>query len=238
MAGQEAKAPPMQLPGGHRATGHLPMAALVAANAVPLLGVLFLGWDAVFLITLYWLENVIVGVHNIARMWANAILDEEEGTGSRFAALPMSIFFAIHYGIFCAVHGAFVIIAIPGLISSMTNTHLPRPSLTGLAFPAAALFVSHSISFAVNFIGRKEYLRKKTAELMVAPYPRVVVLHLVILFGAFGVVALGSGMVPVTLLVVLKTGVDVAAHRREHRHTRDSLLGSGDRSRENQFGRG
>ena len=50
------------------------------------------------------------------------------------------------------------------------------------------------------------------------PYGRVVVLHLTILFGGFGVQALGSPLWALLLLVVLKTGIDLAAHVREHRN--------------------
>jgi len=37
------------------------LAALVIANAIPLVGVLFLGWTVFPLVFLYWLENVVVG---------------------------------------------------------------------------------------------------------------------------------------------------------------------------------
>ena len=36
--------------------------ALVVANAMPLLGVLFLGWSVWTILIVYWLENGIVGV--------------------------------------------------------------------------------------------------------------------------------------------------------------------------------
>src|SRR6266545_3594202 len=44
------------------------LAALVLANAVPLLGVLFLGWTVFPLVLLYWLENVVVGGFNVAKL--------------------------------------------------------------------------------------------------------------------------------------------------------------------------
>jgi hypothetical protein len=40
----------------------------VLANSVPLVGVLFLGWDAFFIVLLYWAENLVIGSYNILKM--------------------------------------------------------------------------------------------------------------------------------------------------------------------------
>jgi hypothetical protein len=52
--------------------------------------------------------------------------------------------------------------------------------------------------------------------LMFRPYGRVMVLHVVILVGGFLVAQLGSPLIPLALLVVLKTGLDLSGHMREH----------------------
>jgi hypothetical protein len=52
---------------------------------------------------------------------------------------------------------------------------------------------------------------------MAAPYSRVVVLHLAILFGGWGVMALGSPMPLLLLLIAGKIALDVSAHIKEHR---------------------
>jgi hypothetical protein len=41
--------------------------ALIAANLVPLGGVLFAGWSAFEVVFLYWLENLIIGFSTSAR---------------------------------------------------------------------------------------------------------------------------------------------------------------------------
>jgi hypothetical protein len=46
----------------------LAIALLVAANLVPLLGVLFLGWDLATLVAVYWAENGVVGIFAIGRI--------------------------------------------------------------------------------------------------------------------------------------------------------------------------
>ncbi|MEM9315282.1 MAG: DUF6498-containing protein, partial [Pseudomonadota bacterium] len=35
--------------------------ALIVSNALPMLGVLFLGWDVGAIVVLYWSENLILG---------------------------------------------------------------------------------------------------------------------------------------------------------------------------------
>jgi len=47
---------------------NLPLVALVAANMVPLWGVLFLNWDAFYIVLLYWSENLVIGSYNIVKM--------------------------------------------------------------------------------------------------------------------------------------------------------------------------
>ena len=42
--------------------------ALIVANAIPLFGVLFLGWNVWNILIMYWLENGIVGVFNVLKM--------------------------------------------------------------------------------------------------------------------------------------------------------------------------
>ena len=42
--------------------------ALVIANAIPLVGVLFFGWSLITILVLYWVENGIVGFWNIPKI--------------------------------------------------------------------------------------------------------------------------------------------------------------------------
>jgi hypothetical protein len=84
-----------------------------------------------------------------------------------------------------------------------------------LAF--AALVVSHGISLVLNYFRGGEYRDQELKALMVAPYKRIVILHVAIIGGGFGVMALGSPLPLLVVLVALKLGLDVWLHRREHR---------------------
>jgi hypothetical protein len=258
---------------------------LVAANAIPLVGVLFFGWSLLTILVLFWIENGIVGLWNIPRILlargsiipslpdipADAAMDAT-GDAQAAAALRqrwyqaqarrslqaggmrgmtpvgtmplnlgaatsvgMAVFFAIHYGIFWAVHGIFVF-ALPSFLAGAGGTcfeeglpaGLPLDSAffcaspfgqvvwSNVALAAVALFLSHGASFFLNYIGKREYLTTSPARQMFAPYGRVVVLHVTIIFGAFLIAFLGAPIGALLVLVIAKTAFDLGLHLREH----------------------
>jgi hypothetical protein len=184
--------------------------ALVAANLLPLAGVLWFGWSMWTILAIYWAENGIVGFYNVLKMAALP------GIG-KLGTIP---FFVIHYGMFWLVHGIFVL-SLPTFVAFEPTVDRPvvGVEIGNVAFAALALFVSHGLSYGFNFIRGGEYRRTTAAELMFAPYRRVVILHLTILFGAFAVIMFGAQVLPLVILVGLKTAMDLGFHLREHRPT-------------------
>ena len=201
----------------------LPIAALllVVVNLIPLFGVLFFGWSLFSIMLLYWLENGIIGFFNIFKI-ALARAPSSRGSGFTINRRPVSpsnkelriIFFIFHYGLFWTVHGIFVLVFF-GLSSS--SGLFSGIGLRGVAIAAAALFLSHGVSFFVNFLGKQEYLTVSPDQQMTEPYSRVVVLHVTILVGGFFADSLGAPLAALILLVLLKTVIDLLAHLKEHR---------------------
>jgi len=190
----------------------LSLIALIAANLVPVFGVLFLGWSVAAILVLYWTENVIIGILNIPKMWAC-----EGGTGNKIFITP---FFAFHYGMFCFGHGAF--------ISEIFDARPMFDSLLSggpLLWTSASFLFSHLVSMLINFYGKREYEGRQVGTQMAIPYGRIVVLHIVILIGGFLVQLVGAPIIALLLLVVLKTGIDLAAHRLEHAKALESAKG-------------
>jgi hypothetical protein len=191
---------------------------LILANLGPVYGVLVLGWKVFPIIFLFWLENLIVGGLNVFRM----LLADPRNTTFWFVKIFLIPFFCVHFGLFTFVHGVFVI----GLFGGMFRTGAPFPDsdiVIGfirqyqLGWAIIGLASSHIISFVVNYVGEGEYLKANPMNLMQQPYGRVVVLHITILVGGFLVMILQSPIVGLLLLVVLKTGLDLRSHLREHR---------------------
>ena len=80
----------------------------------------------------------------------------------------------------------------------------------------AALFISHGVSFLTNFIGQREYEGASVRALMTAPYSRITVMHLTLIFGGWTILLIGMPAGALVVLVLLKTAVDLQAHRKEH----------------------
>jgi len=196
------------------------IAGAVAINLVPIAGVVFWGWSAFALIFLYWLENIVIGVRTVASMVATALLGG--GTNWR-TALFFAAFFTVHYGIFCFVHGSFVVLlfgnpAVGGadmeLVGATRALFAQQPSLfAGLA----SIGLWQVIQF-ILFLVRGEAGRSSPAALMAAPYPRIIILHLAIIFGGFLLMLLNQPLAGLIVLALIKTAFDVAeANRQETR---------------------
>jgi len=86
----------------------------------------------------------------------------------------------------------------------------------GLWLPLAVLVASHLFSFAWNYLYRGELRRAQLSSLMAKPYGRVVVLHIAIILGGIGAMALGSPVWALLVLLAMKIGLDWKAHVKEH----------------------
>jgi hypothetical protein len=210
--------------------------ALLVANAVPLIGVLFLGWNVWTILTIYWLENGVVGVFNVLKMArAEGALPAGTGVVATVNSRPvvgtgkriLIPFFVVHYGLFWVVHGIFIL-TLPMFMAFGGGGFFDGgdPSEGGagiasdpgaIAFVLLGLLISHGISYQFNYIGRGEYLRTNVVRQMGAPYGRLVVLHITIILGGMAIAFTGAPEAAVLLLVVLKTALDLGLHLAEHR---------------------
>jgi len=188
--------------------------ALIIANLVPVVGVIFAGWDAGIIVLLYWSENLIVGFYNVFKM----ALVSSDPSKAKTTKKGLIVFFCVHYGFFCMGHGVFVILL--ASFSPMVREGVMR-TIFRLIWPFLGLFVSHGISFLQNFILRKERASMTVERQMARPYGRIVLLHVAIIFAALPTVLFGSPLPMVMLLVLGKIFVDLWLHGRSHKHLFD-----------------
>jgi hypothetical protein len=227
--------------------------ALIAANLLPVAGVLLWDWNVFEIVSLYWFENVLIGVINVLKMLTAAGDLSAPGEGLNKAGIPrehpdtpaylsnpaaggviqhgiklfLIPFFTIHYGMFCFVHGIFVFTLLGGKGGGMMSgdpfsgigTMITQVFDSGGKWFVIAIVGSHLFSFFFNYIGKGEYRRTSAPALMAAPYGRIVVLHIAILFGAFVVTFLGSPVFLLLLLIAGKIVLDAKLHLRSHRTT-------------------
>lgn len=176
-----------------------PFLLSLAFNAIPLAGVAFWGWSPFELIFLYWLENVIIGIRTFIAILLSGRFHSWPG------AVATAIFFSVHYGIFCLVHGMFVISlfgeargANPGNAASFTGA---------IAIGVLAIIAWQAALLALHIFRRDE---STPPELMFSPYPRIIVLHITIIGGGFLLMALNWPYAGILVLALLKTAMDAA----------------------------
>lgn len=215
-----AASPGRAAPAARPAWGSPTVWALIAANLLPLYGVLALGWEVFPVMVLFWMENIMIGVLNVLRM----LLASPGRAAAWVPKLFVAAFFCVHYGLFTAVHGLFVFTLFGGdayraLVDGLWAGEAARRAITEFTlWPAlAALAASHVFSFLFNYLGRGEFRDASPAALMHAPYGRVIVLHVTIIFGGILTQALRSPLWALLPLIAFKIALDLLAHVREHR---------------------
>ena len=194
--------------------------ALIAANLLPLYGVMYWGWDLYVLMLLYWFETAIIGIIAMIQMTMAGPL----------AAIFLVPFFVLHFGGFMAGHFVFLTV----LFGGTTLSHWSRiPHMIwdllaqhGLWIALIALFASHAVSFVLNIVQPAWWTRRagiepappssKPQHVMLAAYGRIVVMHVTIIFGAVLMSIFNTKAVAFVLLIALKIAADVAAHVRKN----------------------
>lgn len=202
---------------------------LIAANALPLLGVLFWQWDVFLLLVLYWMETAIIGFWTIVAiaLIPHQVIGPKADTTSRAFLIP---FFAAHSGIFMSVHFMFLWALFSGTWTASVNgpaSFLQRIVLdTGLWVPLLALFFARGVScflMAANPGILPRWLAPLTPKqsldndpfsdkrLLGGYYTRIVVMHLTILFGAL-IASMFGTIAPLVLMIALKIAIDLRLH--------------------------
>ena len=224
----------------------LAVVSLVASNLLPLGGVLLAGWETFPILLLFCLENIVIGFYNVLRMCKSPcdlakLRQTSTGIDNKHGLI---VFFCVHYGAFVLGHLLFVVIIFGVVFSGpdvgsgqtvMVETawgsfhpgflELVKEDWAGIGLALLGLFASHGISYWKNFLEGEEYKRITANDLMMRPYGRMVVMHVTIILGGFAVGATGSHVAALTVLVVLKIGLDLIAHLKERKKFRKAQPG-------------
>lgn len=191
-----------------------PFLQILAINMLPVLGVAMFGWSALTLVLIYWIENLIIGALNVVK-----IVIDGFSTGRTATALSLFLapFFVVHYGMFCFVHGIFILALfgnglqtspdfdVMGLANAVMDRLRAEPAM---AWSVAALAAFHLYAFLRYWVGEQRWRTSDPLSQMFAPYSRIVVVHLTIMLAGIPVMLLGQPMLAVLCLALLKTGLE------------------------------
>lgn len=207
---------------------------LVAYTALPLVGVLWLGWDWREIVLLYWLENISLGaamfvtllrtaratpVATPAETTAEAPTEQttDPTTQHPAAGLMLAFFFSIHYGMFTLVHGISVYALITGGLGPATETDRPL-NLGGVLLVWA---IGGAVQVVAAVIGSLP--DKRGTSLMMSAYPRIIVLHLTIILGVFAIIMLGWGPAAAIVLIAFHALITLSTWMLSDRRTKSPL---------------
>lgn len=195
---------------------------LILINIFPLVGVLFWQWSPLNIVLFYWVENIIIGIYVIARI----LSPSPDIINNKPEALPqkifLSVFFIIHYGMFCSAHGLFIFdlfaddtIETNGELFTVIPQGLQWFIQNGLAWTLISLVVAHAIYYLSDLLQRN--IETSNTE-MGKPYKRIMVLHIAIILGGVAAQKFESGAMAVMLLIIaLRIGMDIHFFKKDQK---------------------
>ncbi|HKE48651.1 MAG TPA: DUF6498-containing protein [Rhodanobacteraceae bacterium] len=211
-------APAVTAPSGARLRG---VALALLINAVPLVGVLRYEWSAINVLVLYWFENLLIAVCTCIRIAVHRRLTRKKGywrtnqLGIEVNDKPMQTGllgeYAVGAFVFTGAHGVFV-----GAITLILHQNFPDQALWQISFDqvvrgAGIIAAMLGIELAVDL----SHIRYRSYAWMRAYVDgrmgRIIVLHLTIIFGMFGMAMTESPMWILYILIGLKTLTDVGS---------------------------
>ena len=195
----------------------LSLLTLFLANLLPAAGIFLFGWNLFSILFFYWLESGVVGIFNVFKMLLIKPSPRHKKSGV--------IFFFLHYSGFMLGHGY--------CIWALFSPEDISISMTAVLSGLLSLGISHGVSFKFNYIGRREYEKLTISQQMVAPYRRIMIMHVTIIVCAFLLNLFPASNITLMILIACKIIIDIIAHIREHarlntyttKATRDIIAG-------------
>jgi hypothetical protein len=192
---------------------------IVLSNAIPIFCVVFLGWPAFSLVLFYWIENVVTGAFNVLKLAISGFTKPRAVAVFTVFLVP---FFCFHYGLFCFVHGTFLvsIFTIAGTFQDQSGLSSGMPDLlttvwrevetdADLRAAVLSLIAVQAGWFAAIWLAQARWRTVNPLAQMMEPYGRIVVMHMTIFVATIPVVLLGEGVVAVLALAILKCGLEL-----------------------------
>jgi hypothetical protein len=169
--------------------------ALILVNVVMIIVAVALGWSVIDVMWVYWAQSVIIGSIAIFRI---LLMKQVFAAG----------FFLVHYGMFHLVYFFFLYSA---------DESQPGVPIVGIALCSFMFLMNHIFSSWHNW--KRDMKRKpEPGTLMLAPYMRIIPMHLTIIFGS----EYATSTATLALFLFLKTIMDVIMHLVEHRPRRQA----------------
>ncbi|MDG4666702.1 DUF6498-containing protein [Mycobacterium sp. 236(2023)] len=187
--------------------------AALAIIAVPALGWFVDGWSGATTLVVYWFETlagslIIAARIMVHRRWAPKRGHYRYVASATTRRSPSSSSFAAGFLmtslIFTAVHGLFLA-AIVFLLGRNGQPELAEINWRSVGYGCAAVVAFMCVDFAVDLLSLRRWSFWQIEQTAQRGFSRVVVVHLTLIFGMFGVAITGASSALFGVFVVLKS---------------------------------
>jgi len=167
---------------------------IIAANLIPVYGVLFEGWSAKQIFLVYCLETIIVGLFNLIKMGIVTAIRKTDiwyngPSRTRQHGLFFMFFFLIHYGLFVVIQMG-IFFGVSGLVKdgsiNVFSFFYKWPELLGKGayIMLAGFIISYGFNMIYNFILTGQYRTVSLMQLMFQPYIRIFIQQITVILGS------------------------------------------------------
>jgi hypothetical protein len=194
---------------------------VLLVNAVPLYGVKNLGWSASTVVVLYWAENLLIAFFTCARIALHRRLTRKRGhwrkgqLGTKVNDKPSTAGLFGEYAamafVFTLAHGIFVFAFTA--IAASNHTDDPRWTFDAAQFRQGVQWMALALvaDFLVDAAGMRQRSFAWIRAYVDRRMGRVIIMHLAIIFGMWGMMATESPFAVLYVLIGLKTLWDLVA---------------------------
>jgi len=213
----------------------LPVITIILANTILAVGVLFFNWDAFVIVSLYWIETIIIGFFTLIRFIFAPV--QQINLKKKLIGIPI---FSVFLGWFLSGYGVvifFLFVVFPNRYTeSEWLTMVPggdyyQPSWPGplgcfelgidtirllyhilpsiVVIPILFFLISHIVSFVRDYLVENKRQFANLEKLGGETVSRILVFHFSIMIGGFLIAFFMSNMVVLVILVLLKCFFEV-----------------------------
>lgn len=191
---------------------------IIAANLIPVYGVLFEGWSAKEVFLVYCLETIIVGIFNLIKMGIVTSIRKTDTwyngpNRSKQHGLLFMFFFLMHYGLFVVVQMG-IFFGVSGMAQGSSinvfSFFYKWPQLLSKEayIMLGAFIISYGFSMVYNFILSGQYRSVTLMYLMFQPYMRIFIQQITVIIGSMFLI-FGAGKVFIIIFALVKIFFEV-----------------------------
>jgi Family of unknown function (DUF6498) len=185
---------------------------IIAANLIPLYGVLFMNWEASIMFLVYCMETIIIGIFNVLKMSIVNLFEQKGDENIYFGKKRpaggwlLILFFIIHYGFFVFIQTQ-IFFQTSGFLNEgnfITGYSKVIGKLGHEGRLVLWIFVfSYTLQTIYSFVFSGEYKTINMGRLMFQPYGRILIQQFVVIVGSM-FLTLGGGKIFMIVFVVIK----------------------------------